>query len=84
VTFVTTEHFGQRSAERLEAQGIWASRAQKYLTMAGTVAVITATLVASAAGLPAAVLSSHSPWAAFPAGAATGTAAWTRRSSTGY
>src|SRR5215472_1968849 len=60
--------------ERLEAQGIWASRAQKYLTMAGTVAVITATLAGSAAGLLAAVLSSHSPWAAFPAGAVTGTA----------
>jgi len=60
--------------ERLEAQGIWASRAQKYLTMAGTVAVITAILAGSAAGLLAAVLFSHSPWAAFPAGAVTGTA----------
>jgi hypothetical protein len=60
--------------ERLEAQGVWASRGQKFLTMAGTVAVITAILAGSAAALLAAVLSSHSPWAAFPAGAVTGLA----------
>jgi len=60
--------------QRLEAQGIGGSRAQKFLTMAGTVAVITAILAGSAAGLLAALLSSHSPWAAFPAGTVTGTA----------
>src|SRR5215469_1403899 len=60
--------------ERLEVQGIWGSRAQKFLTMAGTVAVITAILAGSAAGLLAALLSTHLPWAAFPAGVVTGTA----------
>jgi len=60
--------------ERLEVQGIWGSRAQMFLTMAGTVAVITAILAGSAAGLLAALLSTHSPWAAFPAGVVTGTA----------
>ena len=60
--------------ERLEVQGIWASRAQMFLTMAGTVAVVTAILAGSAAGLLAALLSSHSPWAAFSAGVVTGIA----------
>jgi hypothetical protein len=60
--------------ERLEVQGIWGSRGQKFLTMAGTVAVITAILAGSAAGLLAALLSSHSSWAAFSAGVVTGTA----------
>jgi hypothetical protein len=62
------------AGERLEVQGIWASRAQKFLTMAGTVAVITAILAGSAAGLLAALLSGQSPWAAFPAGTVAGTA----------
>jgi hypothetical protein len=57
--------------KRLEAQGIWASSAQKFLGMAGTVAVITAMLAGSTVGLLAAVASDHSPWAAFPAGAVT-------------
>jgi hypothetical protein len=57
--------------ERLEAQGIRASSVQKFLTMAGTTAVITATLTGSAVGLLAAVVSNHSAWAAFPSGAVT-------------
>jgi hypothetical protein len=55
--------------KRLEVQGIWASSTQKFLGMAGTVAVITSVLVGSAVGLASAVMSNHSPWAAFPAGA---------------
>jgi MFS-type transporter involved in bile tolerance (Atg22 family) len=63
--------------KRLEAQGIWASSVQKFLGMAGTVAVITAMLVGSAVGLLAAVVSNHKPWAAFPAGAVTAAATLT-------
>jgi hypothetical protein len=54
---------------RLEAQGIRASRRQKFLSMPGTAAVITAILVGSSVGLLAAVVSGHSPWVAFLAGA---------------
>jgi hypothetical protein len=57
--------------QRLEVQGIRASSVQKFFSMAGTVAVITAILVGSSVGLLAAVVSNHSPWAAFPAGGAT-------------
>jgi hypothetical protein len=63
--------------KRLEAQGIWASSVHKFLGMAGTVAVITAMLAGSAAGLLAAVVSNNSPWAAFPSGAATAAATLT-------
>jgi hypothetical protein len=63
--------------KRLEAQGIWGSSVQKFLGMAGTVAVITAMLAGSTAGLLGSVVSNHSPWAAFPPGAATAAATLT-------
>lgn len=66
----------QISAEqRLEQQGISASPLQKYLTMSGTVAVITSALVGATVGLVAAVAADHSPWAAFPPGVAAAAAA---------
>jgi hypothetical protein len=58
-------------AQRLEAQGIRASSTQKFLSMPGTLAVITAILAGSTVGLLAAIVSGHSPWAAFPAGTVT-------------
>jgi hypothetical protein len=59
-----------RAEERLEQQGISASPLQKYLTMSGTVAVITAALIGATAGLAGAVSADHSPWAAFVPGVA--------------
>jgi len=59
---------------RLEQQGIPASRLQKYLTMSGTIAVITSALVGATIGLIGAVASSHSAWAAFVPGIAAGIA----------
>jgi hypothetical protein len=55
--------------ERLEMQGIRHSPMQKFLSMSGTIAVITAVLTGSAVGLIVAVASRHSSWAAFSAGA---------------
>jgi hypothetical protein len=61
-------------AQRLQAQGVWASAGQTFLTMAGTVAVITAMLAGSAAGLLATAVSDHSTWAPFVAGGAVAAA----------
>jgi hypothetical protein len=58
--------------ERLQAQRIWASQMQNFLSMAGTIAVITAILTGSSVGLLVAVVSDHSPWAAFPAASVVG------------
>jgi len=64
--------------ERLPEQGLPRSRWQGWRSIAGMVAVITAALAGSAAGLVAAVASGHSLAAALPAGAAVGIAiVWT-------
>ncbi len=47
-------------AGRLEAQGLWGGRRQRYRTVPGMVAVITAVLAGSAVGLLAAVVADHS------------------------
>jgi hypothetical protein len=60
--------------ERQDVQGVWVSSAQKFLTMAGTVAVVTAVVTGSAVGLLGSVVSGHSPWVAFPAGAVAASA----------
>jgi hypothetical protein len=65
-------------AERLPEQGLPRSRWQGWRSIAGMVAVITAALAGSAAGLLTAVASSHSLAAALLAGAAVGiTLLWT-------
>jgi len=61
-------------AERLAVLGLPSSRWQGWRSIAGMVAVITATLAGSAAGLLAAVASNHSLAAALPVGATVGTA----------
>jgi hypothetical protein len=64
--------------ERLPVLGLPESRWQGWRSIAGMVAVITAALAGSAAGLLAAVASDHSLAAALPAGAAVGAAiVWT-------
>jgi hypothetical protein len=64
--------------EHLALQGLPRSRWQGWRSIAGMVAVITAALAGSAAGLLAAVASDHSLAAALPAGAAVGIAiVWT-------
>jgi hypothetical protein len=64
--------------ERLPVQGLPRSRWQGWRSIAGMVAVITAALAGSAAGLLVAVASNHSLAAALPAGAAVGIAVvWT-------
>jgi hypothetical protein len=66
------------ATERLPVQGLPRSRWQGWRAIAGMVAVITATLAGSAAGLLVAVASNHSLAAALPAGAAVGIAiVWT-------
>jgi hypothetical protein len=60
--------------ERLPVLGLPRSRWQGWRSIAGMVAVITAALAGSAAGLLAAVASNHSLAAALPAGAAVGIA----------
>jgi hypothetical protein len=55
--------------QRLEIQGLSTSAAQKFLTIAGTVAVITGVLAGAAAGLLGAVISAHSAEVAFSSGA---------------
>jgi hypothetical protein len=62
-------------SERLRVQGLWAGTWQGYRTVAGMVAVITAVLAGSAAGLTAAVVSGHSLAAALIAGAVVAIAA---------
>lgn len=57
------------SEQRLEIQGLSTSAPQKFLTIAGTVAVITSVLAGAAAGLLGAVLSGHSAAVAFSSGA---------------
>ncbi|MGN6167038.1 MAG: hypothetical protein ACTHQQ_02560 [Solirubrobacteraceae bacterium] len=52
--------------QRLEIQGLSTSADQRFLTIAGTVAVITSVVTGGAAGLLAAVICSHSAWAALP------------------
>ena len=64
-------------AERLRAQGLGAGLWQIFLTVAGMVAVITAVLAGSAAGLLAAVASGHSLVAALVAGVVVAAAALT-------
>jgi hypothetical protein len=73
--------------ERLPALGLPRSRWQGWGWIGGMVAVGTAALAGSAAGLLAAVASNHSLAAALPAGAAVGIAAvWTlmRRQNTAW
>ena len=60
--------------ERLEAQGIHSSRVQTFLTVSGTLAVVTAVLAGATVGLLGAVASHRSSWVAFPAGAVTAAA----------
>jgi hypothetical protein len=62
------------SEQRLEIQGLSTSTTQKFLTIAGTVAVITSVLAGAAAGLIGAVASEHSAWVAVSVGAATAAA----------
>ena len=54
-----------RAEERLEQQGISAAPLQKYLTMSGTVAVITAAFIGADVGLVGAVTTDHSPMGRF-------------------
>ena len=63
--------------ERLPAAGLGIGRWQQFLTVAGMVAVITAVLAGSAAGLLAAVASGHSLVAALVAGVVVAAAALT-------
>jgi hypothetical protein len=73
--------------ERLDVQGLPESRWQGWRSIAGMVAVITAALAGSAAGLLAAVASDHSLGAALSAGAAVGIAivwALMRRQTTAW
>lgn len=51
--------------------GLFTSAAQKFLTIAGTVAVITSVITGATVGLLGAVVSSHSAAVAFSAGGAT-------------
>ena len=64
-------------AERLPTPGLGIRLRQQFLTVAGMVAVITAALSGSAAGLLAAVASGHSLIAAMVAGAVVAAAALT-------
>ena len=54
--------------QQLDIQGLATSRAQKFLTIAGALAVITSILTGSAAGLLGAVLSDRSSAVAFSTG----------------
>jgi hypothetical protein len=80
-------------SERLSVQGLWARPIQKFLTVAGMVAVITAVLAGSAVGVLAAAASDGSLGAALPSGVVFGlavlaclmrvhSAAWRRGAST--
>ncbi len=64
-------------AERLNVLGLRAGRWQGFLTVAGMIAVITAVLTGSAAGLLAAVVSGHSMAAALAVGVVVAAAALT-------
>jgi hypothetical protein len=65
------------SEERLRMQGLRGGARQGFLTVAGMIAVITAVLAGSAAGLLAAVASGHSLVAALVAGVIVAAAALT-------
>jgi hypothetical protein len=56
------------AVQQLDIQGLSTSRVQKFLTIAGTLAVITSILTGSAAGLLGAVLSDRSSAVAFSTG----------------
>jgi hypothetical protein len=56
--------------QRLEIQGLPTSAAQKFLTIAGTLAVITSVLAGAAAGMLGAVVSDRSAAVAFSTGGA--------------
>jgi len=60
---------------RLEVQGLWGGRWQRYRTVAGMVATITAVLAGSAVGLLSAIISDHSLAAALVAGGLAAAAA---------
>ena len=60
---------------RLEVQGLWGGRWQRYRTVAGMVATITAVLAGSAVGLLSATISDHSLAAALVAGGLAAAAA---------
>jgi hypothetical protein len=60
---------------RLEVQGLWGGRWQRYRTVAGMVATITAVLAGSAMGLLSAIISDHSLAAALVAGGLAAAAA---------
>jgi hypothetical protein len=60
--------------QRLEIQGLSTSAAQKFLTIAGTVAVITSVLAGAATGLLGALLSEHSAGVACSVGVVTAAA----------
>jgi hypothetical protein len=59
-------------SERLAVQGIWPRPVQKFLAVAGMVAVITAVLAGSAVAVVAAAASDGSLAAALPSGAVVG------------
>lgn len=59
-------------AERLDVQGLWARPFQKFLTVAGMIAVVTAVLAGSAVGVLAAAASDGSLVASLIPGAASG------------
>jgi hypothetical protein len=63
------------AGERMQVQGLWASRGQGYRTIAGMVAVITSVLAGSSVALLAAVISGHSLAAALVAGGIAAVAA---------
>jgi hypothetical protein len=64
-------------SERLSVQGLWERPIQKFLSVAGMVAVITAVLAGSAVAVVAAAASDGSLAAALPAGAIVGLATLT-------
>jgi hypothetical protein len=61
--------------ERLHVLALWEGRWQRFRTVAGTVAVITAVLAGTADGVLAAVATDHSPAAAVAAGGTVALAA---------
>jgi hypothetical protein len=63
------------SSERLHVMGLWGGRWQGFRTVAGMVAVVTAVLAGSAAGVLAAIVTDRSLVIALAAGAAVAIAA---------
>jgi hypothetical protein len=64
-------------SERLSVQGLWGRRFQKFLTVAGMVAVITAVLAGATVGVLAAAASDGSLAASVPSGTVVGIAVLT-------